>query len=84
MWSYTIYTSSLLLENLYYSFDPFSPNLLCLQVFVPGVLACSSHVEKGDKVAVSVAVEQPVKDGGWAVGITRGTVLQGLQSGKLF
>ncbi|PVH36785.1 hypothetical protein PAHAL_6G169100 [Panicum hallii] len=50
------------------------------QVFVPGVLACSSHVEKGDKVAVSVAVEQPVKDGGWAVGITRGTVLQGLQS----
>ncbi|CAO2210762.1 unnamed protein product [Urochloa humidicola] len=50
------------------------------QVYVPGVLACSSHVEKGDKVAVSVAVEQPVKDGGWAVGITRGTVLQGLQS----
>ncbi|XP_039816316.1 rRNA (cytosine-C(5))-methyltransferase NOP2C-like isoform X7 [Panicum virgatum] len=50
------------------------------QVFVPGVLACSSHVEKGDKVAVSVAIEQPVKDGGWAVGITRGTVLQGLQS----
>ena len=53
-------------------------------MFVPGVLACSSHVEKGDKVAVSVAIEQPVKDGGWAVGITRGTVLQGLQSGKLF
>ncbi|CAO2168861.1 unnamed protein product [Urochloa humidicola] len=50
------------------------------QVYVPGVLACSSHVEKGDKVAVSVAVEQPVKDGGWAVGITRGTILQGLQS----
>ncbi|CAL4998292.1 unnamed protein product [Urochloa decumbens] len=50
------------------------------QVYVPGVLACSSHVEKGDKVAVSVAVEQPVKDGGWAVGITRGTVLQGLQA----
>nr|CAB3482792.1 unnamed protein product [Digitaria exilis] len=52
------------------------------QVYVPGVLACSAHVEKGDKVAVSVAVEQPVKDSGWAVGITRGTVLQGLQSGK--
>ncbi|KQJ96231.1 hypothetical protein BRADI_3g21700v3 [Brachypodium distachyon] len=50
------------------------------QVYVPGVLACSSHVEKGDKVAVSVAIEQPVKDSGWAVGITRGTVLQGLQS----
>ncbi|KAF8701822.1 hypothetical protein HU200_033143 [Digitaria exilis] len=50
------------------------------QVYVPGVLACSAHVEKGDKVAVSVAVEQPVKDSGWAVGITRGTVLQGLQS----
>nr|TKW09953.1 hypothetical protein SEVIR_6G135800v2 [Setaria viridis] len=50
------------------------------QVYVPGVLACSSHVEKGDKVAVSVAVEQPVKDGGWAVGVTRGTVLQGLQT----
>ncbi|KAK1608458.1 hypothetical protein QYE76_032131 [Lolium multiflorum] len=50
------------------------------QVYVPGVLACSSHVEKGDKVAVSVAVEQPVKDSGWAVGITRGIVLQGLRS----
>ncbi|XP_072992243.1 rRNA (cytosine-C(5))-methyltransferase NOP2C isoform X1 [Typha latifolia] len=50
------------------------------QIFVPGVLACSSHVEIGDKVAVSVAVEQPVQDGGWAVGITRGTVLQGLES----
>eukprot|EP00850_Spirogloea_muscicola_P005372 SM000024S07834 [mRNA] locus=s24:880544:884052:+ [translate_table: standard] len=30
------------------------------QVFVPGVLACSSHVEAGDTVAVSVAVEQLV------------------------
>ncbi|KAK3121563.1 hypothetical protein QOZ80_8BG0656340 [Eleusine coracana subsp. coracana] len=50
------------------------------QVYVPGVLACSAHVERGDKVAVSVAVEQAVEDGGWAVGITRGTVLQGLQS----
>ncbi|KAL6646447.1 hypothetical protein ACP70R_018055 [Stipagrostis hirtigluma subsp. patula] len=50
------------------------------QVYVPGVLACSSHVEKGDKVAVSVAIEQPTEGGGWAVGITRGTVLQGLQS----
>ncbi|OAY85137.1 putative methyltransferase NSUN6 [Ananas comosus] len=37
------------------------------QVYVPGVLACSSHVEKGDKVAVSVAIEQPVEYGGWSV-----------------
>ncbi|WVZ93309.1 hypothetical protein U9M48_039298 [Paspalum notatum var. saurae] len=37
------------------------------QVYVPGVLACSSHVEKGDKIAVSVAIEQPVEGGGWAV-----------------
>lgn len=50
------------------------------QVYVPGVLACSSHVEKGDVVAVSVAVEQPGTDGGWGVGITRGTVLQGQQT----
>ncbi|XP_058195404.1 rRNA (cytosine-C(5))-methyltransferase NOP2C isoform X2 [Rhododendron vialii] len=47
------------------------------QVYVPGVLACSAHVEKGDVVAVSVAVEQPGQDGGWVVGMTRGTVLQG-------
>ncbi|XP_059663352.1 rRNA (cytosine-C(5))-methyltransferase NOP2C isoform X2 [Cornus florida] len=50
------------------------------QVYVPGVLACSGHVEKGDVVAVSVAVEQPGPDGGWGIGITRGTVLQGLQT----
>lgn len=49
------------------------------QVYVPGVMACSSHVEKGDVVAVSVAVEQPGLDGGWGLGITRGTVLQGSQ-----
>ncbi|KAI3890318.1 hypothetical protein MKX03_028873 [Papaver bracteatum] len=49
------------------------------QVFVPGVLACSAHVEKGDTVAVSVAVEQPV-DGGWSVGITRGITLEGTQT----
>ncbi|XP_050217023.1 rRNA (cytosine-C(5))-methyltransferase NOP2C isoform X2 [Mercurialis annua] len=48
------------------------------QVFVPGVLACSAHVEEGDAVAVSVAIEQHSPDGGWAVGMTRGTVLQGL------
>ncbi|TXG54536.1 hypothetical protein EZV62_019792 [Acer yangbiense] len=54
------------------------------QVFVPGVMACSAHVEKGDLVAVSVAVEQPGVDGGWATGITRGTVLQGLQTGKIY
>ncbi|XP_051152240.1 rRNA (cytosine-C(5))-methyltransferase NOP2C [Andrographis paniculata] len=46
-------------------------------VYVPGVLACSAHVEKGESVAVSVAVEQPGTDGGWGVGFTRGTVLQG-------
>ncbi|CAD5166868.1 rRNA (cytosine-C(5))-methyltransferase NOP2C isoform X1 [Musa acuminata AAA Group] len=50
------------------------------QVYVPGVLACSAHVEKGDVIAVSVAVEQRMSDGGWGVGFTRGTVLQGLES----
>ncbi|KAF2290357.1 hypothetical protein GH714_012081 [Hevea brasiliensis] len=50
------------------------------QVFVPGVMACSAHVEKGDVVAVSVAIEQHIPDGGWAIGMTRGTVLQGLQT----
>ncbi|KAF6165084.1 hypothetical protein GIB67_000668 [Kingdonia uniflora] len=50
------------------------------QVFVPGVLACSAHVEKGDIVAVSVAVEQPGSVGKWGVGITRGTVLHGTQT----
>ncbi|XP_006484903.1 rRNA (cytosine-C(5))-methyltransferase NOP2C isoform X2 [Citrus sinensis] len=53
------------------------------QVYVPGVMACSSHVEKGDVVAVSVAVEQPTLDGGWGLGITRGTVLQGSQTDVL-
>lgn len=38
-------------------------------------------MEKGDLVAVSVAVEQAGPDGEWGVCITRGTVLQGLQSG---
>nr|XP_028963996.1 uncharacterized protein LOC103443295 isoform X1 [Malus domestica]XP_028963997.1 uncharacterized protein LOC103443295 isoform X1 [Malus domestica] len=50
------------------------------QVYVPGVLGCTAHVEKGDIVAVSVAVEQPDADGGWVVGITRGTVLQGSET----
>ncbi|XP_073065212.1 rRNA (cytosine-C(5))-methyltransferase NOP2C [Primulina eburnea] len=50
------------------------------QVYVPGVLACSAHVEKGDPVAVSVAVEQPGTDGGWGIGFTRGTVLEGSQT----
>ncbi|XP_059452670.1 rRNA (cytosine-C(5))-methyltransferase NOP2C [Corylus avellana] len=50
------------------------------QVYVPGVMACSAHVEKGEKIAVSVAVEQPGPDGGWGLGITRGTVLQGLET----
>ncbi|KAK4437476.1 rRNA (cytosine-C(5))-methyltransferase NOP2C [Sesamum alatum] len=49
-------------------------------VYVPGVLACSAHVEKGETVAVSVAVEQPGTDGGWSVGFTRGTVLQGSET----
>ncbi|KAJ9563516.1 hypothetical protein OSB04_008676 [Centaurea solstitialis] len=40
------------------------------QVYVPGILACSAHVEEGDVVAVSVGVEQPGRDGGWGVGIT--------------
>lgn len=44
-------------------------------------MACSAHVEKGDIVAVSVAVEQPVPDGGWAINMTRGTVLQGTKTG---
>lgn len=54
------------------------------QVFVPGVLACSAHVEKGDTVAVSVAIEQPVQDAGWAVGMTRGIVLQGSKADPYF
>lgn len=53
------------------------------KVYVPGVLACSANVEKGDKVAVSVAIEQLSPDGGWGVGITRGIVLQGSKTGKL-
>ncbi|XP_043699231.1 rRNA (cytosine-C(5))-methyltransferase NOP2C isoform X2 [Telopea speciosissima] len=53
------------------------------QVFVPGALACSAHVEKGDTVAVSVVVEQPSIDGRWGVGMTRGTVLQGLETDVL-
>ena len=51
---------------------------------MPGVLACSAHVEKGDVVAVSVAVEQPGADGGWGANITRGTILQGSPAGKNF
>lgn len=51
-------------------------------MYVPGVLACSAHVEKGETVAVSVSVEQRGTDGGWGVGFTRGTVLQGSQTGK--
>ncbi|GAB2284905.1 hypothetical protein Dimus_019358 [Dionaea muscipula] len=48
------------------------------EVYVPGVLACSAHVEKGDTVAVSALVEQPGPDGKWGVGMTRGTILPGL------
>ncbi|KAJ4809504.1 S-adenosyl-L-methionine-dependent methyltransferases superfamily protein [Rhynchospora pubera] len=50
------------------------------QIYVPGVMACSAHVEKGDKVAVSVAIEKPTHTGGWTLGITRGTVLHGTPS----
>ncbi|KAL0752906.1 hypothetical protein Bca101_090574 [Brassica carinata] len=47
------------------------------QVYVPGVLACTAHVEKGDAVAVCVAMEQPGDDeGDWSVNMTRGTTLQ--------
>jgi len=45
------------------------------QVFVPGVLACSGHIEKDELVAVSVAVERPDGEGRWLVGVTRGTTL---------
>lgn len=51
-------------------------------MYVPGVMACSAHVEKGDVVAVSVAVEQAGLNGGWSIGMTRGTVLQGSPTGK--
>ncbi|KAJ7563859.1 hypothetical protein O6H91_03G128600 [Diphasiastrum complanatum] len=44
-------------------------------VFVPGVLACSGHVERGDLVAVSVAVEKFDGNRKWSAGITRGTIL---------
>ncbi|CAN7139092.1 unnamed protein product [Brassica rapa subsp. narinosa] len=50
------------------------------QVYVPGVLACTAHVEKGDAVAVCVAMEQPGDEGDWSVNMTRGTTLQGLPS----
>ena len=44
-------------------------------MFVPGVLATSSHIEAGDEVAVSVAIEREDGDGGWAPCFTRGAVL---------
>lgn len=46
------------------------------------MLACTAHVEKGDAVAVCVAMEQPGDEGDWSVNMTRGTTLQGLPSGK--
>nr|KAJ0208833.1 hypothetical protein LSAT_V11C400204680 [Lactuca sativa] len=49
-------------------------------VYIPCILACSAHVEKGDLVAVSVVVEQPSRNNGWAIGITHGIVLQGLKT----
>uniref|UniRef100_A0A0D3C843 SAM-dependent MTase RsmB/NOP-type domain-containing protein n=2 Tax=Brassica oleracea var. oleracea TaxID=109376 RepID=A0A0D3C843_BRAOL len=54
------------------------------QVYVPGVLACTAHVEKGDAVAVCVAMEQPGDDGDWSVNMTRGTTLQGLPSDPFY
>lgn len=51
-------------------------------MYVPGVMACSAHVEKGDTVAVSVAVEKQGADGGWGIAMTRGTVLQGSETGN--
>jgi methyltransferase NSUN6 len=50
-------------------------------VYVPGIMACSAHVEKGDTVAVSVAIEQQGSDWGWSSGMTRGIVLQGSETG---
>ncbi|KAI4378366.1 hypothetical protein MLD38_015855 [Melastoma candidum] len=50
------------------------------QVYVPGVMGCSAHVEKGDVVAVSVAVEQHNPTSGWGLHMTRGIVLQGRQT----
>lgn len=44
-------------------------------VFVPGVLACSGCIEKDELVAVSVAMERSDGEGGWFVGVTRGTTL---------
>lgn len=47
-----------------------------LQVFVPGVFACSAGVERGDSVAVSVAVEAwDPQAQQWSAGVTRGTTL---------
>lgn len=46
-----------------------------VKVFVPGVLACSGRIEKDELVAVSVAMERPDGEGGWFVGVTRGTTL---------
>ncbi|GAX74807.1 hypothetical protein CEUSTIGMA_g2254.t1 [Chlamydomonas eustigma] len=41
-------------------------------VYIPGVLACSPGVEKGDLVAVAMVLERPGSD--WC-GITRGTII---------
>uniref|UniRef100_A0A1J3H6D0 Putative methyltransferase NSUN6 n=1 Tax=Noccaea caerulescens TaxID=107243 RepID=A0A1J3H6D0_NOCCA len=54
------------------------------QVYVPGVLACTAHVEVGDAVAVCVAMEQPGDEGDWSVNMTRGTTLQGLPTDPFY
>ncbi|KAI8021058.1 putative methyltransferase NSUN6 [Camellia lanceoleosa] len=53
----------------------------CSGIYVPGVLACSAHVEKGDAIAMSVDVERPT---GWWMGRWYDTwnYSTGLQTGK--
>lgn len=44
-------------------------------VFIPGTLAASSKIEKGDLVAVSVGLEVPNHQSGPLFGMSRGTIL---------
>lgn len=50
----------------------------CAGIYVPGVLAYSAQFTKWDVVTV----EQSGQDGGWVIGMTRGTVLHGSHTGK--
>ncbi|XP_024521153.1 putative methyltransferase NSUN6 isoform X2 [Selaginella moellendorffii] len=45
------------------------------EVFVPGVLACSEHVDEGDSVAVFARIEVKDSAGKWSNGVTRGTTI---------